>query len=821
MPEISRKHKISPYVDWEKRDLFIKLLANPNPVFAVFPKDKKKPCIHIKGGTLKTDREIEKHLKRIPENSLGVILGVAKPEPEDWATNPNNRNKAGYVKAWGASDNHIDYLNVFVVEGDPDNMSPDEQVSCIEKAGLPKASFTVLSGNRSVHHYWLVGKVPADKWKNIQERLIELLQQKVPTLQVDSSIKNPARVMRCVGGRHSKTNKFCEFKDFSYGEYSWEYFDKLLPALPEKKRRDFISDTARKDYGSDKGWLDRLKDKPEEQKKLVVEMLKHIPIHEGAGMGRRNKICIPVLAGLVNEFGNEAISICNEAGWYGDKWDPEYEMQYLQEQRAGLGTVVEWARKCGWVHPYEIAKPEPAKDIKIVDFFPTEVSNSISTVTAYLPHKDSLKILTFLHAVAPLIRLGTKINCIPTTGFIVPLNLYGCVIGQSGSKKSPLFRALLQNPLKEVKKELARENYKAGQQFALDLADFKNNGGDRPEKPPYPIITTRDSTRESLEKQLMDNEKAKLGLLRFSDELAAIFKSFNQYNQGRGSDEEFYLELYDGGAFHSGRMEENRSVDESAVSVFGGAQPEVLKKLHKGKDDNGLWSRIIFDYCAASPTRLPTSATTEEISKFRKAESYLSFFISEVKDFKIDDDLELTQEAMKRFSDYELERQKLAAKKNIKSAHANTYNKSAGKVGRVAGILWIMHQVQEKIKNKISQGDSYVDLPPGNLVDISIINNAIELVNYWDSVSINVADEGSENSIDIILRRLLAIAEKCKGKVPFSEIYKKLSFTHRKIYTYDKICEHIKKLEELGLGSVSKGPREGLMFKAEKPWPND
>ena len=85
MPEISRKHKLSPHVDWDGRDLFIKLIANPNPIFAIFPKDRTKPCIHIRGGTSKTDREIEKHLMRIPENSLGVILGVAKPEPDDWA----------------------------------------------------------------------------------------------------------------------------------------------------------------------------------------------------------------------------------------------------------------------------------------------------------------------------------------------------------------------------------------------------------------------------------------------------------------------------------------------------------------------------------------------------------------------------------------------------------------------------------------------------------------------------------------------------------------------------------------------------------------
>ena len=46
----------------------------------------------------------------------------------------------------------------------------------------------------------------------------------------------------------------------------------------------------------------------------------------------------------------------------------------------------------------------------------------------------------------------------------------------------------------------------------------------------------------------MDNEKAKLSLLRFSDELAPVFLNFNQYIQGRGSDKEFYLELHDWGA---------------------------------------------------------------------------------------------------------------------------------------------------------------------------------------------------------------------------------------------------------------------------------
>ena len=103
------------------------------------------------------------------------------------------------------------------------------------KSGLPTPSFTVDSGNRSLHAYWLVPKVPADKWKNIQKRIIQLLEDKVPELKVDTSIKNPARVMRCVGGRHSKSNKFCKFKDFNSENYSWEYSTNYFQHYQKRK----------------------------------------------------------------------------------------------------------------------------------------------------------------------------------------------------------------------------------------------------------------------------------------------------------------------------------------------------------------------------------------------------------------------------------------------------------------------------------------------------------------------------------------------------------------------------------------------------------
>ena len=60
----------------------------------------------------------------------------------------------------------------------------------------------------------------------------------------------------------------------------------------------------------------------------------------------------------------------------------------------------------------------------------------------------------------------------------------------------------------------------------------------------------------------------------------------------------------------------------------------------------------------------------------------------------------------------------------------------------------------------------------------------------------------------------LKIAGKSKALVPFHEIYKQLSFDHRKINKYEEISVLMQKLQELGHGSVIKGPIEGKCLKA-------
>lgn len=95
----------------------------------------------------------------------------------------------------------------------------------------------------------------------------------------------------------------------------------------------------------------------------------------------------------------------------------------------------------------------------------------------------------------------------------------------------------------------------------------------------------------------MNDEKAKLGLLRLSNELQQYLKVLINTTKGVG-----LMKIFIQNSMREGTsiVEEQKRiglVDESAVNIFRGAQPEVLKKLHKRKDYNGLWTRINFDNC--------------------------------------------------------------------------------------------------------------------------------------------------------------------------------------------------------------------------------
>ena len=58
-------------------------------------------------------------------------------------------------------------------------------------------------------------------------------------------------------------------------------------------------------------------------------------------------------------------------------------------------------------------------------------------ITRYMPWPDTLIITTFLTTVSAAVRLGCTIELIAETDFEVPLNLYHCVVSETGTMKRP------------------------------------------------------------------------------------------------------------------------------------------------------------------------------------------------------------------------------------------------------------------------------------------------------------------------------------------------------------------------------------------------
>ncbi len=785
--------------DFNETLVFCKNIGNPKPIFALFPK-QKGACIHIDSSiNINSEQLIERHLKKNPDLSLGIIVAPRKEIPSDWGEKEEHHNKKGNLRTFGASDCHIKHCQALFIEGDNAELSTSEQITCIQKAGLPIASDVIFTGGKSCHFYWRLDKpIDTDRWTDLQKRLIKLVKQKAPELKVDEKLTNPARVMRVAGGKHAKTGYPSRDIGGMKCRYVLEDFEKLLPPLqdqiPIKPVSRFISPI-------DEGWFSR---RPREQHHgLAVEMLRFLPKIEQQGKGEYSDTCIPVLMALKHHFGeSEAISICIEAGWESINWNPVREIAYCHNPTNKIGTLVHHARKNGWQYPLDVSTKQAPQ---LEELFPKQIAADLREQVKYLDFDDHLVATTFLSACCPLLKLGASITCCAATDYEQPLILFVATIGDSGARKSPLQKLLITNILKPLRDAINKENFRKSVQHAKDLAVWSKakKKTEKPTSPTYPWLIIEDATGEALEEQLIHQEKSKKSLLRLSDELIGVFKSFGAYKQGRGRDEEALLTFYDGAGFSTKRVGSERVCSQTALSIYGAFQPEVLKDLMKAKDDNGKFARFIFSYCQSNPKPLPSYISDTERKQIKAAKDRLVDFAEHL--YELDEvNYELSEESYKRFVEHNFECQKKAATAK-KPSHAALFGKSSGKVARVAGILHAINKIE----------DDKIDC----VVPIATVDAAIKLIDYLDDWTINFWLSQQQNPIERILKRLLNIAAKAKSPMAANDIYTALTFDDRKKYSAEEIRDFLRKLEELGLGEISEGVRGGMKFKSTKPWP--
>lgn len=189
-----------------------------------------------------------------------------------------------------------------------------------------------------------------------------------------------------------------------------------------------------------------------------------------------------------------------------------------------------------------------------------------------------------------------------------PSVLWGCVIADSSSMKSPAFKKAIE-PLAALDLEFDREYRQKGKAYEAEMDIWKSNTKWReketPEEvsysPPKPPVSRRvkvdDITVESLAQIMTANPK---GLTLLQDELAAWFSSFTRYKAsgGGGSDRPFWLEVFNAAHKRVDRKGGNKPsivIERAGASVCGTTQKEIFASL-MGSDffTSGFVARILF-----------------------------------------------------------------------------------------------------------------------------------------------------------------------------------------------------------------------------------
>lgn len=199
------------------------------------------------------------------------------------------------------------------------------------------------------------------------------------------------------------------------------------------------------------------------------------------------------------------------------------------------------------------------------------------------------------------------------SGWVVVPIIWGAVVGEPGTKKTPTINAIYQ-PLHKIEAswiakhkveiadtEIAAEQFELKKQvYREEYKRFCKGGGKVPEparleKPAEMALRRKrliatDVTYEALSEILAYNPSGS-SILR--DELAGWLQSFERQN--READRAFFLECWGGHSpFSSSRIGRgDTDVEHCAVGVFGGIQPNRLRwYLGNVQQEDGLFQRF-------------------------------------------------------------------------------------------------------------------------------------------------------------------------------------------------------------------------------------
>jgi CRISPR-associated protein Cmr3 len=425
---------------------------------------------------------------------------------------------------------------------------------------------------------------------------------------------------------------------------------------------------------------------------------------------------------------------------------------------------------------------------------PASIAAAIETRARYLPCDGPSAVLPFLATVAGLVKLGTEVEGSAVAGYRVPVNLFACLVGRSGAKKSPIGRLLVEAPTADLRADLARANQREREAWEEKCRDLKK-GEAKPPAPHPKRLSVSDYTGEALAAQLQTQEAAGLGLLVHRDELSGLFGSLNAYRGGRGADEQQLLELFDGSGLSSLRIVGDR---------WGSTQPDVLRQLVADGDASGLWARFLFVPLPERAVPLPLATSATEVDEVQAAAQTLAdacraLYRLPRKTYR------LAPAAAEQFAHYELNRQRAALGATI-GAQSALYGKSAGKVLRLAGVLHLLQIAAGEISSSAA-------IEPGT------IERAATLVDHLDAWALGLHAEVAAGGVGQLMRTVHRAAEAAAGALRWRELVVRLSAKQRKETDAAAFAEAARALAAAGYGEVEAGKRGAISYRSTRSLP--
>jgi hypothetical protein len=307
--------------------------------------------------------------------------------------------------------------------------------------------------------------------------------------------------------------------------------------------------------------------------------------------------------------------------------------------------------------------------------------------------------------------------------------IYGAIVGNSSIGKSPAINLSI--------KALMKKEAEYYEQYRIKLAQWELENTDnadaksKSKKPVANELIVNDATIEALNKVLMNNPN---GVLLVVDELMGWLNNMSKYNSG--SDEHFWLSNWSSVMSKNNRATKDTTFNPCLfIGILGGIQPGLLKNFGRGnRIDNGLLARFLHAY---PENQIKPYDDDNEISQ--EVIAFYDGIFDRIFEFTSQHRMHLEQGekklirldkgARRRFLKWKNHNTDLTNQSEFDSIKS-IYGKLETYCLRIALILTLIEE-----SNKTT-----FDVSSEIFVTLAIIENAIELIEYFRYTSLQVLD---------------------------------------------------------------------------------